>query len=587
MFEKFGRSIPQSLVDAVSRLMSEAKADEPAAPDADAIARRKRLQALKDKQEDERAERGEKSDDKPAVRKVSGSAYGGAKQKDDDLEEETDLEESRGHKIIANKLRQIDRMSSGVAPDHSTNVQSTKDKLKDAANIKKVEIVNQKDTSVKEDKDTVTKDASGKVTSWSHEGDWKKSTGKEGRGKSVHLSDLARRKSEKLAKEEVEPIEELSKKTLASYAKKASSSSDDRSASNLASRAAAKLASDGDDDGEKDDMKSFQRSKGIGRAVDRLAKESFFGDIKKSFADGMKDQIRKTIKPEHHDKYKIDDVKSVGDARDMLKQVKAAGHYRESVAIDELKASTLTSYVKKAGSSLHKSHAGAKKDFAKYDDTNKDKDLESGEKHNAKFNKRLSGVFTAAYKLNKKKAKGELGEEVELDESSKYDNANKEMEHIQDRISSSKNKDDIRELKNKLRSLKSQKVLAQGTRLQRDYKKIQKTKTVYEEVEPTLGISIHDPEFKKRRDAEKKKDQSPKTVVKDGKRIYETEDMQETATLDQYIKSLGYDPLNMEKNKKVMYSKTNAFKSYASRSEGASPGQDVDTSINPNATARG
>lgn len=560
MFEKFGRSIPQSLVDAVSLLMSEAKADEPAAPDADAIARRKRLQALKDKQEDDAAERGT-GEKKSSVRTVAGNAYGGAKQKDDieeevehvdevltkktplktwihdfvhsknskfsgksakerskmaqgayygkqeesaetddthfskqskpmqdainlhlrkgksykeacaaakvHVKEESEIEESRGHKIIANKLAQIDRMSSGVAPDHSTNVQSTKDKLKDAANIKKVEIVNQKDTSVKEDKDTVTKDASGKVTSWSHEGDWKKSTGKEGRGKSVHLSDLARRKSEKLAKEEIEPIEELSKKTLASYAKKASSSSDERSASNLASKAGYKSgASDEaetygnksymndykDDTGEKEDKKSFQRSKGIGRAIDRLAKEE------------------------------------------------------------------------------------------------------------------------------------------------------------------------------------------------------------KEKVEPTLGISIHDPEFKKRRDDEKKKDQSPKTVVKDGKRIYETEELDErqitqgsgsspdplvarigilrtiknangkskpyeiergkshlktaikstldnkehgksklpeeveldeTATLDQYIKSLGYDPLNMEKNKKVMYSKTNAFKSYASRSEGASPGQDVDTSINPNASARG
>lgn len=425
MFEKFGRSIPQSLVDAVSRLMSEAKADEPDAPDADAIARRKRLQALKDKQEDERAERGEKSDDKPAVRKVAGSAYGGAKQKDDDLEEETEIEESRGHKIIANKLAQIDRMSSGVAPDHSTNVQSTKDKLKDAANIKKVEIVNQKDTSVKEDKDTVTKDASGKVTSWSHEGDWKKSTGKEGRGKSVHLSDLARRKSEKLAKEEVEPIEELSKKTLASYAKKASSSSDERSASNLSSRAAIKLAQsfeDGKDDGEKDDMKSFQRSKGIGHAVDRLARESVEPLDERQITQGSGSSPDPL-------------VARIG----MLRTIKNANGKSKPYGIERSKSQLKTA---------------------------------------------IKSTLD-----NKEHGKSKLPEEVELDEA-----------------------------KGELRK----------------------------EVE-----------------------------------------LQETATLDQYIKSLGYNPLNMEKNKKVMYSKTNAFKSYASRSEGASPGQDVDTSINPNATARG
>ena len=67
---------------------------------------------------------------------------------------------------------------------------------------------------------------------------------------------------------------ELSKDTLSSYAKKASSSGDERSASNLASRAAYKLATaEPSDDGERDDRKSFNRSKGIGRAVDRLSKE--------------------------------------------------------------------------------------------------------------------------------------------------------------------------------------------------------------------------------------------------------------------------------------------------------------------------
>jgi len=66
-----------------------AKEHEPAKVDKSAVEKRKRLQALKDKQEDERAERGD--DHKSHVRKVKGKAYGGAAQKDD---EEKDLDES-------------------------------------------------------------------------------------------------------------------------------------------------------------------------------------------------------------------------------------------------------------------------------------------------------------------------------------------------------------------------------------------------------------------------------------------------------------------------------------------------------------
>jgi len=66
-----------------------AKDEEPAKPDADAVAKRKRLQALKDKQEDERAEKDDY--DKSSSRVVKGRAYGGAAQKDD---EEKDLDES-------------------------------------------------------------------------------------------------------------------------------------------------------------------------------------------------------------------------------------------------------------------------------------------------------------------------------------------------------------------------------------------------------------------------------------------------------------------------------------------------------------
>jgi len=76
-----------------------AKDDEPAKPDSDAVAKRKRLQALKDRQEDERAEKGD-YDSKSSTRVVKGRAYGGAAQKDD---EEKDLDESGLQAYLGNK----------------------------------------------------------------------------------------------------------------------------------------------------------------------------------------------------------------------------------------------------------------------------------------------------------------------------------------------------------------------------------------------------------------------------------------------------------------------------------------------------
>ena len=94
-YEKFKKSNPDcKLADFVAAMkkkekaLSEAAYDEPEAPNADAIAKRKRLQALKDKQEDERAMGGSSETNTP-IRKVAGKAYGGAAQKDDvsDLDE--------------------------------------------------------------------------------------------------------------------------------------------------------------------------------------------------------------------------------------------------------------------------------------------------------------------------------------------------------------------------------------------------------------------------------------------------------------------------------------------------------------------
>ena len=67
----------------------------------------------------------------------------------------------------------------------------------------------------------------------------------------------------------------------------------------------------------------------------------------------------------------------------------------------------------------------------------------------------------------------------------------------------------------------------------------------------------------------------------------EVEQIIETEVLNRYIKSLGYDPIHLDRNKKVMFAKTNAFKSFASRQEGKTPDQEDDIHMSPGATARG
>ena len=62
-------------------------------------------------------------------------------------------------------------------------------------------------TKFKEAKDTVEKDEKGNVKSWKHEGDWKKTNNKEGRGKVTNLSDKARRQTAKMSKAETEMAE--------------------------------------------------------------------------------------------------------------------------------------------------------------------------------------------------------------------------------------------------------------------------------------------------------------------------------------------------------------------------------------------
>jgi len=92
---------------------------------------------------------------------------------------------------------------------------------------------------------------------------------------------------------------------------------------------------------------------------------------------------------------------------------------------------------------------------------------------------------------------------------------------------------------------------------------------------------------------QKKKDLESSFENKTKKRTEEVS-IDETATLDKYIRSMGYDPQHLDKNKKVMFAKTNAYKTFASsqKTEGLYDGgqkgtQDIDDHMSPGATARG
>jgi hypothetical protein len=71
---------------------------------------------------------------------------------------------------------------------------------------------------VTEAKDKVTYDPkTGKLTGWEHEGDWEKAKGKDPVGKIHHMSDVARKRTEKMAKDQVsedETLEEAFEKAL-------------------------------------------------------------------------------------------------------------------------------------------------------------------------------------------------------------------------------------------------------------------------------------------------------------------------------------------------------------------------------------
>lgn len=225
--------------------------------------------------------------------------------------------------------------------------------------------------------------------------------------------------SDEMKKEEVEQIDELSKKTLGSYAKRAAYDTVTK---------AIDYGSNMDQSGSqhKELSKINKRERGVQKAIDRLTKEevelteSHFkvGDKVKCKTSGMKGEVVKLDK-EHGD----DDEKYYTVKREDGKEMKMAPEdmtklNEEAEQLDELSKDTLKSYADKSFDSYAK-HVGKSRDAEDKSQLShflgkhkKGQKLASKSlQHRDKADKRWAGYEKASDRLSK--------EEVEIEEGTK------------------------------------------------------------------------------------------------------------------------------------------------------------------------
>ena len=617
MFQKFGKDVPQSLVDAVSGIMSEAKADEPAKPDAEAIARRKRLQAIKDKQEDDAAERGTGEKKSSAVRQVAGKAYGGAKQKDD----KEDMEEGYG---CATKKEELIGGQKKLDKNHNGKLDADDFKRlrkEDALDEKAVSIAQQKfmgmvnavkkgkmkapSAEVSKAASSMTKKAAHDYAATKHKGlPQHKEEAEEldevdmstlnhlashpmagaavgaagaavgtaiAHGVKKTVDYLNKKKSEKqFAKEEVEQVVEYAgqPKDVPFDADKPHAPVAKAGKSGYGASAAKHLAKQG--------LKKFLKKEMLGKAPANEETEIEESRGHKILATKLKqldtklDKMSSGIAPDTHTNPqstadKIKDAANINSV-EIVKQ-KDTSVKKEDVNLVE-------------NDSAHGFHANVEKELKKHSGKigsvvhNKKDNAIAAVVHHTDDNG-LSGPHHVHFFFNDKKV-----------HSTVHPTFADASQHAVDTITSKKGLKHLGKMhslmeENQINEI-SKKTL--GSYINKATKDAQDWKETGHRYET-------DPDEKAFAPAAHAKSASRVAGVKKAfdKMAKEEVELQETATLDQYIKSMGYDPMHMEKNKKVMFSKTNAFKAYAARSEGASPGQETDTgdSLNQNATARG
>lgn len=353
MFQK--DKVTQSMIDAVNQVLGEAKV-EPSKPDPEAIARKKKLDALRDKQDMDKAEKGSSPS---ATRKIAGHSYGGAKQKDDEMDEEVKLDEA-----------EMDESGLRMAA-HAAHK------------------AGQKEFEFKGKKYPVRVSEDGKV-------DCDYSKVKAIAKKEVQHHNVTMHKGQKSSVEEEMTFASKLKSMLEGKGP-VTGAPETFTDMNMQEK-------------EMTDAQMKKREKIVMSMKDKTAE--FKSKYGKNWKNVMYATATKQAMKEEDEKH--DDEK---EDKKLIKKMVKKDCMKEEEQLVELDPKTLTSYIKKSGSSLDKSHNAANKAYKKYDDTGDDKDIAAGDKAYATYNKRHAGISTALKKLNKKAKDSSLGEEVEqLDE---------------------------------------------------------------------------------------------------------------------------------------------------------------------------
>ena len=271
------------------------------------------------------------------------------------------IKEATAHDVIKAKLDSINR---------TTETKSPAQKRAEAEKLAK-------EKAMKEAVDTIKKNDKGEVISFSHEGDWEKSSTKNGgvargRGKAANAAGKGLDTIKKLTKEEVEEfmqteaydqLDELSKKTLGNYIKKAADSLSTNAMVTGFNHAKDNIGKN------KSGRNAENRRYGIQTAADKLAKEEV----------------------------ELEEVET----------------------LDELSKGTLGSYVNKASKQVASaSRAGANHEHGFMDALTKSDENKAGEHYDAATanraiaKKRLGGIGAAVKRLAKEEY---VKEAVDLD----------------------------------------------------------------------------------------------------------------------------------------------------------------------------
>jgi hypothetical protein len=698
MFKKFGQDLPESLIDAVNSVISEAKDDEPAKPDADAIARRKRLQALRDKQEDDAAEKSIKQD--TPVRKVAGTQYGGAKQKDD-MDEEL---KGNQHKIDANKNGKIDahdfkllkskkKVDEDVEELDEKAVSTAQQKFmgmvyaakkgekaaspavaKAAAGMSKKDAKDFASTKHKglpthkeeyELEEELVLDLTEGSDDYTHQVVHVKTGNVVGKYKSLKQASRAADKKDNAyggVAHVVKPIGEAKEdddlpfdpdkkqKKSAVPGKSGYGPSAARHLARLGMKAAQKKKTDEtvmgkagctSEETELDEATSSEiqadvnsRRRASINAINQNHPKTTGQKILSKLTGGRVDAKTKTD-PETGKKYTnvtlVKNKKGSSErplGKEFGKDHKVGFSVKEENELDEAKNTHSIYNVGVETKDDHGRTVQSHRVTVKRGDDEEDRVKKAVSKHYGDKPHQINYVQKGLFNRKNPSVNKGITEGVDIDESRGHKIIARKLADIDRRSSGVApdyhvNSQSIRDkLKDKRNTDKVEIVNQKDTSVAKpDYEisplkqmqHLDKTRHGYgkvvhkEEVEELDEVSAE--LIGRYSDKANKEYNDPKTPAdKKAKRrtglmlgynkakgranvpaSYKEEvELDETAALDQYIKAMGYDPQNIDKNKKVMFSKTNAFKTWmSSRNENKTPGAEDDVHMSPGATARG